>query len=403
VAGVSIHNESIICQNLSPETTYNRLSYCPILKPAPGAKPSLFVDPGAPEPLRVATNVPSMLLRQRGWLGRIHELAYLPRNCFFEDGSAWKKAPEQPLFAVGGDLGQGRVLVLADHSIFINQMMLPNDNKNVEFAINCITWLAGERRQRNRVLLVEDGQIRTDLEVPLKPPVIRPEDALQAIVSRRNELLFEGERALGKMEDEDFFNNKLLEALDDWRLTPLRQVQIALGVLTVLLLIYAIYRLGVRARHRQESGVPAVAAAVGARLPAGTLVEQRQREMLRAGNLAEPARQLVRDWFEQTGGAGAQAPPRVRVQGSWWLRWKRAWQVSRLWKVARGRTGRVTPGRLRSLLALLTELAAAHSEGRMQLEWGAGSAGASPSQSRLSQSDWASFRGAKGDNRKGVG
>ena len=52
---------------------------------------------------------------------------------------------EAPLFAVGGTVGKGRVLVLADHSIFINRMILPRETGNLEFAANCLHWLRGGR------------------------------------------------------------------------------------------------------------------------------------------------------------------------------------------------------------------------------------------------------------------
>ena len=40
---------------------------------------------------------------------------------------------------VGGT--RGRILLVADHSIFINMMMLPTDTDNVEFASNCLEYL----------------------------------------------------------------------------------------------------------------------------------------------------------------------------------------------------------------------------------------------------------------------
>jgi hypothetical protein len=56
-------------------------------------------------------------------------------------------------FAAGGDWGEkgGRILILADHSVFINDMMTPDDNDNLEFASNCLEWLTdGGKRSRGR-------------------------------------------------------------------------------------------------------------------------------------------------------------------------------------------------------------------------------------------------------------
>ena len=71
------------------------------------------------------------------------------------------------MFAVGGAVEHGRLLVLADQSIFINAMMMPEDNQNVEFAWSCIDFLrdSGDRR-REAVLFVEEGTIN----IPLKEP-----------------------------------------------------------------------------------------------------------------------------------------------------------------------------------------------------------------------------------------
>ena len=65
-------------------------------------------------------------------------------------------------FAVGAQLaGGGRLLVLADHSIFINDMMLQTDNDNIPFAFNVVRWLtdAGNGQRRTDVLFYDDGQI----------------------------------------------------------------------------------------------------------------------------------------------------------------------------------------------------------------------------------------------------
>jgi hypothetical protein len=369
LAGVTINSETVACGALfGLSRNYRGEEDCPFVLPAPGAEPALFnLSNPLPELLQVATNVPSYLV-QRGDLPRgVHKLAYLPPNCRIDGPGGGLPIPGMPLFAVGGSFGDGRFLVLADHSLFINEMMLPRETANVEFAFNCVAYLRGENRQRTRVLLLEDGRVRSDLEVPLRPPTPRPEDALKALIAHRNELLVEGENALGRLEEQNFFNEQLSRGLDE---VPAHvRTWVVLGVLTGLLLIYGLYHVAVRARYQYPTGVPGVASAVSVRLPGSPLLEQRHREMLQSGNLAEPARQLARDWFAQVGAPGNGKPPRVRVRGTWWLRWKRSRQVDRLWRLARGTAGRITPPQLRGLLALLTELAGARAAGLLQLEW----------------------------------
>src|SRR5262249_45044725 len=96
-AGVAVTRQTLVCRpppvHLS-EFCYHGLDYCPFLfPPAGGANPDLFRDPhreGAAPPLRVATNVPAMLVHgvsptgQPRLPGDVRLLATLPRFCYYE-------------------------------------------------------------------------------------------------------------------------------------------------------------------------------------------------------------------------------------------------------------------------------------------------------------------------------
>ena len=142
------------------------MKYCPFLQPVRDANPDLFRNLANGEsPLSiVASNAPSYLERDSQLQTPfLTGLASLPSNCLQEGTQSPSNI--SPLFAVGGDVGAGRVLVLADHSIFINEMMLPNDNGNVEFTYNCLEWLRGDAKNgRNQVLFVVDGQIKSNFQ-----------------------------------------------------------------------------------------------------------------------------------------------------------------------------------------------------------------------------------------------
>ena len=146
---MQVHGERFV-QRQFERFAYRGLDYCPYVQPALGAEPALFggagLIPGAN--LMVATNLPSYLRQtQDGLPPGIEVLARLPPGCGPEADrnladKLWGLLPRT--FAVGGDVGRGRVLVLADHSIFINEMLLPPDNDNFEFTDNCLEWLRGD-------------------------------------------------------------------------------------------------------------------------------------------------------------------------------------------------------------------------------------------------------------------
>src|SRR5262249_7390882 len=145
LAGVGIDGDTFVLDRL--EETYQGKDYCPCLWAHPNAQPNLLAR------YRVATNVPSCL-RLTG--ENLPVLVDLPPRCPSELGWGDRGLGLRGLpFMVGGDVGAGRVLVAADHSIFINEMMLPDEIQNVEFSENCIRYLIGDGK-RTRVLLVDE-------------------------------------------------------------------------------------------------------------------------------------------------------------------------------------------------------------------------------------------------------
>ncbi len=148
--GLSVSGKTVKCPN--KQSCYKGLDFCPFLKPVDRASPNLFRGLTINETSlsNVASNAPSYLERTAIWWGS-RELASLPKGCVLEGTNA--ALSRAPLFAVGVDVGSGRALVLADHSIFINEMMLPEDNGNVEFTYNCLDWLRGDAKDgRDKVL-----------------------------------------------------------------------------------------------------------------------------------------------------------------------------------------------------------------------------------------------------------
>jgi hypothetical protein len=373
LAGVSISNETVVCFNAGRcyhDVYHNVLSDCPFLEKVPGADPALL--DGNP---RVATNIPSFLLRRDPLPHGMRVLANLPPPCALVTRDGISPFPQDPTtFMVGGDLGRGRVLVLADHSVFINEMMLPTDTNNVEFTVAAIRWLRGDKGPakgvRDRVLMVEDGKIQTKFDIPLKSAVIPPDEALRLLYANRNVLLEKAEEHLANLEEDDFFNDQALRFLDRIGLPPDRIGRILLLFGTLAALLYGVYRLGIRSRFRHPSEAPLLAATLGRNLPAGPLVEQRAHQLIRMGNLNEPAARLVARWFERQGMLvapdGPDEPP-VEVVGGWWRRRQLTRQLRRLWRLAAGRsTARLEPAGLWRLQRELDQLDASRKRGEWQ-------------------------------------
>ncbi|HEY7155961.1 MAG TPA: DUF4350 domain-containing protein [Gemmataceae bacterium] len=405
LAGVRVTGETLLCTRPSAAAIYGNSNYCPIVQPAVTSSavfdalaavvdvsgpPDLFHDPrpGQLAALRVAANAPSRLRMTGLWLpGGIHRLATLSRFCEEEtrasrSGGGFPRQPEknlESLFAVGGTLGKGRVLVLADHSIFINRMILPRDNRNLEFAANCLHWLRGgvstprellraandpqtaEKLigRRDKVLFCDDGHIWTDFAVPLKKVPIKPSlDMAPAVVAAIDQ-------AVGRMEDGDVFNRTLemqIEGLPGGWPRVLRSAVYSLTVAAMVLLGYLFLW---RGRHRHEASVPLLAHAVSQHESGASLLEQRRRAMLRSGNVWETAHQLARQCFEEAGiPLTSDVPPRLITPSGW----RQRRRVTRLWKLARGDTPvRISPAALNRWLRDLEELKTALANGTIQL------------------------------------
>lgn len=372
IAGVNLKRRSFNWEQ-SPGVFFRGLIECPFLVPVPGEDPNLFFSPGQRESLHVATNIPAELVRRGRLPLRIHPLANLPAEALSveidpsdpRDTIILQRS--EPLLAVGGRVGEGRLLLLADHSIFINEMLLPTDNDNIEFTYRCLEWLRpSPAGKRSRALVVLDGTIQSDFNPILKElPVTPPE---QAVVQAVNE-------QVAQLEDHDTLNRVVLGWMedtlgrDDDRLAR----WLVYGVVLALVL-YGVYRFCFGVRPQTEPALTPLDESIASQTPEDPLVERRQRALLRGGNLWESAHVLARQCFA---GAGVPAPepgvpgscPRVRSQGSWWQRFCMAGKVHRLWRLAHDpRPVHVSPRRLRRLLGELRDLRSALDSGVVRLE-----------------------------------
>jgi hypothetical protein len=360
--GVSGRQVRAVRSEYFPCPHYRNFDECPLVQPAHGVSPALLGGTGLALKA-VATNRPSHLTVSDPMPAGLGRLAFLPHGCEVQEPNGrWERSLLPPPFAVGGTVGDGRLLVLADHSLFINDMMLQEDTDNVGFTCNCLDWLTagtGDGQPRNRVLFVEEGALQTSFDIPLKevPLPIPPVDALVPLA----------DDTLHQLERENRFNEALLG------LMPFEQVWVGLVVVaSAALAAYGFYRL-TRARHRVEPAAPLLEALLARNPPAPSLMAERHRALLGRGNLWEPARALARQFFEAAGLAppadGRPAHPRLRVSGGWWRRRALGRVVRRLWHLAYGtRPVPVSRREFARLPGQVEEVRAALASGTLALE-----------------------------------
>lgn len=232
--GIRVDGERI--RTRDRDYQYKGLPECPLVTDNPFARNDLAQHPLFQNVEQIATNWPSFLAPVRNNLepafkGFSLEIPY----------PSWKfTAPRMFGFVRSAEKTEGRFILLADHSIFINSMMLQADNDNFQFAFNCVQWLA-QGDQRRRVLYFNDGQAVTDFKVPVKDsPEIGQPRLPGHPVDVINQILAD-------------VGNNLMVNWEQERLTT-NQVMIGLAAtVTAALFGYGLLRLQ-QARHRTESG-----------------------------------------------------------------------------------------------------------------------------------------------------
>src|SRR5262249_50964145 len=112
---------------------------------------------------RIATNTPAFL--RVDWGERIAApRARFPNGCSL--GPLQRtRLPKDALFAAGGELlfpginrPLARFLAMADHSVFINQMLIEPGTDNLELTYRIIEYLQGPNK-RKKCIFVEDGKL----------------------------------------------------------------------------------------------------------------------------------------------------------------------------------------------------------------------------------------------------
>lgn len=302
------------------EVGYQQKSRCPLLTQAEISRHHpLFrgIDTG------IATNGPSVLASDQSDL---HLLARFPVSARSGQASSFLSDHEHAGYVFGSSAeSDQRVLILAGHGVFINGMIVQNDNDNGLFAVNTVRWLRdGPNGKRKYALMIHDGKVIDSFDLPLTglPPV--PIPPVRVI-----------NRLLRELENEGIVH-RFLEEVVGWPWV----VRFGLIVATLGLFVYGVWRL-FPARHSLE----AVPLLIGMQAPAASqrsVMQQRQLELLWRDNLWEPAQALARQWFLDNAHvdpplwdqAHTATPPAGQFRSGWWTRHKLAQLLAVVWQNA---------------------------------------------------------------------
>jgi len=190
---------------------------CLIVEPEETPGLTLFWDsPLRRKKLDVVTNRSSYLERATRFglapvPAGLRVLARFPKGCWYDrqPQGYLPQGTTPKAFAVARDVGPGRLLVLADHSVFINEMMIQDDTNNLDFASNAVEWLRDNGR-RTRVLFVEDGAIQDTFDIPLQKEVVSLRDLQPWLADAANKIV---DQAEDQHHRENHFNTVLISGV----------------------------------------------------------------------------------------------------------------------------------------------------------------------------------------------
>lgn len=235
------HVTETIASAQEPLNRYRGLADCPMISVGNPLFPP-FRDIGADEKKVIATNRPSRLIGVRRpanapKLASVYAAVYPEELPGWSDNFALVFLPDR-----NDPAGGQRSVLLADHSVFINSMMLQNDNGNFRFAQGLVRWLTNDGG-RKKALFVDDGVVQGRFEVlpadipdPTKlPPQRLPVPPVEVL-----------NQVLASWQDDDIFNRLILERFS------LNQILSGLALwLSVAFIVYGLLRLR-RSRYLQD-------------------------------------------------------------------------------------------------------------------------------------------------------
>jgi hypothetical protein len=315
----------------------------------------------------IATNHPTYISPDR-WGGEIQSaLARFPQDSRILGHGQF--LPRDACFAVGGvetndrTGNEYRLLLLADHSIFINQMLLEPKTDNLELTYRIIEFLQGPGKRRSRCAFFYDGQLIDHFD-DLRQAYAKqnqmplPQVNLWAMQEKLTDL---GNAIIDRLQTNNAHNNLILGSVDrDGRLTVIARFLLLLA--TVVACLFLIRRLW---RSRKPSDIPPPPNVPAASTGPPGVFDRRQKELLRRDNVLEPVRDLVRDFFTSIGIHGEPSRmPKVVINDVVRKPDSLRAAIKDFWKIAFGPPQALSVRRWRELEPFFERLRTAHAEGK---------------------------------------
>ena len=276
---------------------------------------------------------------------------------------AWLPTVDHPPIMVTYET-KGRMLLVSDHSIFINEMLVHGDN--ARFANNAIRWLS-EDGKRRRLILINDGQVLPDWSFGETPPAIPLKTLLKTIsqggfgnfpLNRISPTINE---SVGRYQRENRFNQYDVPTLLNYLFWGPRLVRTALFLITGILILAIVRWLLSRSRPRYWLS-----------LQDWTKSGESKMEAAAKGQHFLPyGRTVIREFFYDNGApcVNRSTKPTLRAN-SLAIENHLGSQVEELWKIAtKQTTSRMTRPELDETLGKLQKLRQLQLNGELRLEW----------------------------------
>jgi len=344
LTGVSVAGDPVVCAEAA--NRYDDLPELPLLELAelhPNDPAPLTAFQGLAGSPRIAASLPGRLAVLPALFERAQVVRTMRLVAFLPEGAALQRdyrlrgdrAPrleeEQHWFGLAGQPPghAGKVVLLADHHVFMNDLVFREDLGNFDFAATTLRYLAegpGPDQTRTKCLLLDNGRVETDFNVVLDGLLEFDFETLRR-EARKLEI------GLSVLARQGKFDAAAWRWLENNNFSPAKFWMLAGLALTGLAALYVVYRL-LASRAPVEVGLPRLGRSLEKQVPTARLAAQRLEEQLDHGRLYEPARHLARSMFLGAGLAAGPKPPPVRISGGWWARWRGAARFRRLWRLA---------------------------------------------------------------------